>query len=544
MALNVLLVAGSQGLLGCSDTWDDHYGVEGSNGQSSLLQLIEQHPQQLSDFLALLKATHVYNNNHATPVTYAELLDADQALTVWAPLDGTYDAASLLAQCATPKGDSIVGQHFVKNHIAHNLYNMNGETAEQVKMLNDKILQLDSRSLYNASVVPDLYNLPATNGLLHLVGDDALYTYNIYEALTSMENYSHIGSFLARYERQELDEDRSIQAGIVDGQKVYSDSVMTKENVLFRVFDQIMSEDSAFMMLVPDEQTWRPVYEEARSYFNFGSVERADSISDYWTNVSLIRDLIYNTNVQRSPADSLFSTSYTPREWPYHVYERPYDAGGLMELAAIGEQQLCSNGYIYNIGQWPFTPEQLYFHPITMQGEREANIVDSKDCTFNFRSAIGDSISGNGYVDIVPLKSTSNWKVTYEIRNTLSGTYDIYAVLLPKTVYLANSRDFKPNKFKATLNYLDEAGEKQSVKFDTEMSNNSRRADSVLIGRFTFPTCNYQQPDATVSLMIECSILPRQTSFSREMFLDCIFLKPVSEDETPAGAKNRKEVQQ
>lgn len=538
----VLLTMATQGMVSCSDSWDDHYDMQDANGTASLLQLVTE-DAQLSDFLSLLEATHVYNNNHRTLVTYADLLDADQTLTVWAPLNGTFNADSLLALCQTEQGDSTVGQHFVKNHIAHNLYNMNAQTDESVKMLNDKFLALTSRSVYNASVVGSRYNIPATNGLLHVVDDDAQYTYNIYEGLTSMAEFDHIGPFLARFEKQELDENRSIQAGLVDGKKVYSDSVMVKENALFRVFDQIMSEDSTFAMLIPNKATWEPVYEEASKFFNFGSVEKADSISAYWTSVSLLRDLIFNRNVQRSEQDSIFSTSYSSREWPYHVFYHPFEAGGLMDPANIKDSLLCSNGYIYRINEWPFTPEDIYFHPIVTQGEREANIIEYKDCTLNYRSAIGDSISGNGYVDIVSRTSTSNWMVTYEIRNTLSGTYDICAVILPKTVYLANSRDFKPNKFKATLTYVDENGETQSEVYNTEMTNNAHRVDTVKIGRFTFPTCNYQQQDATVTLQLQCSITNRQTAYSREMFLDCIYLKPVSEDTVVAEeTKQRKEV--
>lgn len=535
-----LPLMGAGGLVSCSDSWDDHYDMAGSNGTASLLQLVQE-DEQLSDFLALLQATHVYNNNHRTTVTYADLLNADQTLTVWAPVNGTFNADSMLALCQTAWGDSVIGQHFVKNHIAHNLYNMNGQTNESVKMLNDKFLTLTPRSVYNASVLADRYNIPATNGLLHVLDDDAQYTYNVYEGLTSLTEFNYIGDFLAHYEKQELDENRSIQAGLVDGKKVYSDSVMVKENALFRVFDQIMSEDSTFAVLVPSKETWQPVYDEARRYFNFGSMEKADSVSAYWTNVSLMRDLIYNRKVQRSERDSIFSTSYSPGEWPYHVYYHPFEAGGVMDPANIKDSLLCSNGYIYRINEWPFTPQELYFHPIVMQGEREASIVSYKDCTLNYRSAIGDSISGNGYVDIVSRTSTSNWTVTYEIRNTLSGTYDICAVILPKTVYLPNSRDFKPNKFKATLTYLDENGETQEEIYSKELTNNARRVDTVKIGRFTFPTCNYQQQDATVTLQLQCSITNRQTAYSREMFLDCIYLKPVSDDEAIVETKKRKE---
>ena len=64
-----------------------------------------------------------------------------------------------------------------------------------------------------------------------------------------------------------------------------------------------------------------------------------------------------------------------------------------------------------------------------------------------------------------------------------------------------------------------------------EMTNNPYCVDTVVIGRFTFPVCNYQQQDATVSLQLKCSIANRQTSYSRDMYLDCIYLKPVSDED-------------
>ena len=526
------------GMSGCTDTWDDHYGEKADIPTVTLLELIQEQPQ-LNNFLTLLQKTHVYNNNHATGVTFADLLGADQALTVWAPVNGTYNADSLLDLCQNAEGDFTVGQHFVMNHIAHNLFTMNEQTKEDVQMLNNKYLPLLSTALYNATIVPENSNQPAKNGLLHVVREDVQYTYNIYEALTSMAEFAHFGRFLSHYEKQELDEQRSIMAGIVNGQKVYSDSVMVKENALFRVFDQIMSEDSTFLMLAPDATIWQMVYEEAAQYFNYGAMPKADSISEYWATMSLMGDLVYNRNIQH-PQDSLFSTSFRTRDWPYHVYYEPLAAGGLLAKSNFKDSLLCSNGYIYRLKQWPFTPEDLYFHPLITQGEREASIREYKDCTMNYRSVVADSVSGNAYVDIVPRTSTSNWQAIFEIANTLSGTYDICAVILPKTTYNPNSRDFKPNKFVATLNYVDLDGEAKKQEYPTELCNNPHVVDTVVIGRFTFPTCNYQQTDVNVSLQLKCSIGNRQTNYSREMYLDCIYLKPVS-TAVAAGTKSRKE---
>jgi len=559
IAAAICLATVGQGVVSCSDTWDDHYEMGNANGTASLLQLVENRPE-LSDFLALLRATHVYNNNHSTSVTFADLLNADQTLTVWAPLDGTYNADSLLELCQTAQGDSTVGTHFVMNHVAHNLYNMNGQTSENVRMLNDKFLTLTSSALYNAEVVAGEYNKPAKNGLLHVVNDDAQYTYNLYEGLTSMEDFSHIGDFMKHYEEQKLDENRSIQSGLVDGKKVYSDSVMVRENKLFRTFDQINAEDSTFMMLVPDKETWQPVYDEAASYFNYGSAEKADSMCAYWANVSLIRDLIYNVNVQRSEEDSVFSTSYSKFDWPYHVFYEPLEAGGVWDPANTKSTLQCSNGEIRRIAEWPFKPEDLYFRPLTTQGEWDGYRKEYKDCTFNNRGGIkADSISGDGYTVISGANENSQWSVTYEVRNTLSGTYDICVVVLPLTVYNKFNNNWRQNKFTATLSYMDLDGELKTMNFPKEddedwpdhyVINDSHKVDTVKVGRFTFPTCNYSQQDATVSLTLNCIYNGRNAQekrkYKNEMYLDCILFKPVSKEEAKGGAeetKRRKEAQ-
>ena len=525
----------------CSDSWDDHYNAgEQTGGTQSLLRCIEDNTQ-LSDFLKVCRATHLYNNMHATPVTYAELLDADQALTVWAPVNGTFNVDSLMELCQTAQGDSTVALHFVANHISRNLYNMNSATSESVKMLNDKFLTLTPNQLYVSHVVEGSYNIPATNGLLHVVSDDAPYAYNVYEGLTSLRGYDHIGVLLKRMEKQELDEERSIQSGLVDGRKVYSDSVMVTENDYFRTLGNIICEDSTFMMLVPTSAVWNNVYDEATSLFNYGNIEKADSIGEYWKTVSLVQDLIFNTNksVNKAPQDSLMTTSYSVRDWPYHVYYRPYDADSLIDRAQITDSLQCSNGVIYNISQWPFDTRNLYFHPIKTEGEREANMVEYTQCTTNIRETSNSAISGGGYLDIVPKTSTSDWKVTFEVRNTLSGTYDICVITLPKTVYQANSKDTKKNKFKAQLTYTDVDGTEKTVDYSDEITNSGTEIDTLVIGRFTFPVCNYAQPEATVRLQIQCSITKRQTQYSREMFLDCVYLKPVIEADE---AKQRKEV--
>ena len=513
----------------CSDEWDDHYDASLAPSDQSLLEVVKSH-SNLSDFVEVLNATHVFANNKLTKVTYADLLDADQSLTVWAPVNGTFNKDSLLAECLTAKGDSMVGQHFVANHISHFLYTMGTNTNLNVRMLNNKQMNLSPTSLGEVKVNSDQYNLPASNGLLHLLNGSKPYSYNVYEGVTSLKRYAFIGEYLKSLEQMELDEEASVQSGIIDGVKVYSDSVMRLKNVLFNAFGNINAEDSSFVMLVPTEEQWKLVFDEALGFFNYGSVEKADSIQKYWTYRKLMADLFINRNMQHALSDSVFTTSYDKRDPEYHVFYKPLSAGGLLSSTYIADTVACSNGALYNLRSWPFTPEQLYFRPVEVEGEREANIKKYSDCTFNYRMANADSISG-GYLDIVPQTTSSNWAVDFEVANTLAGTYDVCLILLPKTAYNVNSRDFKPNKFNSSITYTELDGTKTTINFEDDQSNDPYKVDTLKIGSVTIPVCNYGQEEVTVTLHLECNISRRQTTFSREMYLDQIYLKPTKKDE-------------
>ena len=182
----------------CSDTWDDHYDPSLAASDKTLLQLVES-DAQLSDVLKVLKVTHVYNHAKRTNITYADLLNADQSLTVWAPKNNTFNVDSLLNECQTAKGDSMVSRHFVMNHISHNLYNMGvGAEGQNVLLLNDKQTPITSERIKNASIVANAFNLPAKNGLLH-VREFALRHYSAVDALKHLDVFIDAPVELVRF---------------------------------------------------------------------------------------------------------------------------------------------------------------------------------------------------------------------------------------------------------------------------------------------------------------------------------------------------------
>ena len=529
-------------LTACSDTWEEHYDNPVNNGKQSLMTLIDADPQ-LSNFGKLLRATHLYVNDRRSTETYADLLSSDQSLTVWAPVNGTYNADSLIALCNTEKGDSGVATHFVCNHIARSLHGLTASTDENVRMINRKYVPVSGTNVGGSDATA--VNIPARNGILHKLNGDAYYYYNIYDAITSLDEYAHFGVSFMNFERRELNENASVVADIVNGQKIYSDSVTYTDNRLFYYFGAVNAEDSTFFMLAPSKEIWTSVYAEAEKYFNYGNVAKADSIQSFWTTVSLLRDLFYNSNSQKNVNDSIVSNMYSRLSWPYHVYYDPYGKDGIITRAEVGSVRQCSNGYIMNMTKWPFTVKDIFFHPITMQGESTWNITEHKDCTYDVLSAIGDTVSGNAYIDIKSSQN-KNWSISFNVGETLSGTYDICAAVLPKTVYRASAKDFRPNKLFASVEYVDENGKKRTVEFKDPAVSSGYTADTLCFGRVTLPVCSYGQQEPNLKVTIKCTLGRTETKFSRECLFDCIYLRPITEEDieneaNQNGARLRKE---
>jgi len=526
----------------CSDTWDAHYKTSSTSGSNQTLLARIESDNNLSDFKEVLDSVKVFRETKQTSVSYSDLLNEDQSFTVWAPVNGTFDKDSLLALCQTTDGNFAVAKHFVKNHIARYPYSVGAGVNKSVEMLNQKKEQLTPTTMGGVKI--DSSNLVSKNGILHIISSQLPFSYNIYEALTEINEFSPIGDFLKAYETKTLDISSSVPSGIVDGQTVYVDSVMNTYNMLLDDFGPIDSNDSTYWLLAPTKTAWNDAYTTVSSYFNYAYVLGKDSLQSYYTNHSLLEDLIFNAKTQPSPKDSLMSTQYSSMSTQYssmstqyssdptmHVFYHPYASDGI--FSTVFDSLSCGNGTIYKITKWPLNIQNVFFAPIKVEAERTSNLTSLVLATANTRNITADSISGQGYLDIVPKTTSAKWVATFSIPNTLSGTYDVCIVLLPKSVFNAKTTDFKPNKFLASLSYYDVSGTKQSITCNnynlnnTDFTNNAYRVDTVKLCTFSFPTCNYGQQTATVSLKLTCDMSTAdQKTYSREIYIDCIYLKP------------------
>lgn len=517
-------------LTACSD-WDDHYepAIEGG-GNATLWQQLHANTQ-LSDFCEVLDKTRIFRMHRKTEVSYAQLLNSGQAFTVIAPVNGTFNKDSLLQLVETAQGDSMVEKSFIFNHLSRMTTSMK-PVPQTLHMLNGKLVNVTESAIQNVPIIAA--NQRALNGVFHVASHALPYSSNLYEALCDNPSVSAIGAILRQYEWDEFDPDASVTSGIVEGVPVYIDSVVHEHNRMLDAIGLLNAEDSTYWVVAPSNDVWNRVWDETSKFFVFDkSYQKADSLQRYWTNRALLDDAVFNMTDQKSVNDSLISVpyinwlkNYVAGKPVFHVFHNPFAAGGILYGA---KSQQCSNGVLYLTDEWPFTPDQTFFKQLWTECEATWLITDEKSCRYETINQVADSISENKFLQIIATSGTANWELTYRLDNVLSGEYDICAIILPQTVINPDATNLRPCKFKAVVNYVDADGKEQSFDCDNiQFQTDPEKVDTVVLAEsFRFPATNYSQSTNKINLTIKCSITARETSrFSREMLLDCIYLRP------------------
>lgn len=525
----------------CSD-WDDHYeNTSVDEGGSMTLWEQMKNTAELSDFCDVLEQTKVYRLHRKTPVSYAELLQGGQSFTVIAPVNGSFDKDSLIKLTQTVEGDSIVERFFVQNQLSPSLTSIKDDAA-RMHMLNKKGMNIASGMI--EGVTMNQVNKSFKNGLLHVSSKPLPYHYTIFEQLCADTSLAVVGNAIRFYDKEKFDEESSVLDSVnADGEMVYVDSVFYQSNSLLSRIGLLKAEDSTYLVAVPTTEAWKKAWDEATSYFVYPkSEEKRDSLQQLFTTRALLEDAIFSRTTQTSPEDSVKSRLYDRLHPEYHVFHKPYEEGGIFYGA---EEIKCSNGTIYKTKEWSFTPENTYFKLLRTEAEDTWLIkqpvtqseINLANCAYYVRqTSSNDSIkaSEGEYLHIKSAVSDNNWQITFNLKNTLSGTYDIYVVCLPHSVYEKKNPSPLPCRFKASINYLDVNGKFVGFKtlkgskpaFETSGTN----VDSVLIAKdFTFPVCDYNDNSnaQNVLLKLERSVTAAQeTKYNRELFLDCIILKP------------------
>ena len=551
-------------IVGCSDTWDDHYqaGQSGDVVGSTLWEVIENN-DQLSNFARVLRETN-----------YQQALASSQVFTVFAPTNDAFteaDADDIIALYQSEKNvkekDKRAIKEFVQNHIA--LYNHSVATTgeDSVVMMNGKYLVLTPEKLADSPLLTT--NLLTKNGLLFTLGKKVDYQGNVFETIQSDSDLDSLGNFIAAFNEYEFMASASVAGGIEDGRTWYLDSVTVLTNDMFAYTDYINSEDSVFWMVAPTNNVWKQLVDEFIPYFNYDNdVLKRDSLCWVKPRLAILSGTVFNQTRNaklqgdeyvwnRDSAVSVNAVDYSMRRYTwgrndmkYYQYENPFEEGG----AYVGTREIdCSNGKVIVADQWNIDKKETFFREILVEAENRTYFDKVDDDTTNplsynsieAWSPFYNQVSNNRYALVRPKDVYSD--VWFKLPNLLSNIgYDIYVVFVPIDAVDSLATDYRAPMFQAAISYHTQDG-KQSpfyslpVNIDVDELSSSEihnytadpyKVDTVQIASdYKFPTCSWGLDDCQVGLYLKSKIRGSalREQYTGVMRIDCILIKPHEE---------------
>lgn len=466
----MMVVAGGMlAATSCSDYSDYNSVPEDANAMAgqTLYENIKS-KSNLKDFAAIIDKAG-----------YANVLNASQCYTVWAPEDGTYDAASILA-----KDSAYIVDRFLKHHIAQFSYPVSGEVDANVTSLNEKHHEFKGVK-YDESELTEV-NIPSSNGLLHVINAASPYYCSLYETLYETEGCDKFVDFIMAYNDSVIDLRNSIPGPMVNGQQSYLDTVWRYTNPVISSIlrAQIENEDSSYVMLMPTDKAWDDAYAQVKPLYNYvtnftymdiaNSTLAAASVKANTqpsaTKIAIDKEL-YNDSLPKyfMTRDLVYSLSYpqnSPLEtgkliggqYPDTVYSTGRTKVSNVEelLSHCGETNRMSNGYTRIIDTLCFKSYQTYDpilsvkQPVRVVGMKagssysryqvlQQSLWPSRDTLFSelpdfLKSMIMPKTSN--YITYISCDSanygtSAKPELDFALQNVRSQKYKIYVVFTP-----------------------------------------------------------------------------------------------------------------
>lgn len=568
---NILVKGGFWGvaaLFGVTACSDDHFDIQtaGPVGSKTIWQNIEEQPQ-LDSLAMILSRTVVMKdeNDQKSVLTYAELLNQSQSFTVFAPLNGTYNAkqyidllneADNLMASGTEEGKAqalalryTVSNQFAGNHIARFNYESN-QSAQDVRMLNSKLCEFNAGDkLFNGvSLSSDEYN--ASNGTMHVLNGQSPFRNNIYDFMENDSRFSDIYAYLSDplIETREFSESQSTQGAMNEnGEMIYVDSVyVTHNEVLDYCGALISNEDSLYIAMIPTNEAWKEAIETLKPYLNYAdeygydtqnrvvnnsyfgqtqtfTQEERDSLFEYNAKMMLAQSMFVNPSTfdgidtsdsaavisHALSADSLIATNYV-------IYYNP-TPGQQNPIFNPAVPTRASNGYIFPLEHFKTDPRYVWmteteFSPSGsyMLGQYVANYstITLTDANRN------TEIEGAEDVDyIVRFEKSGSMSLYFGMpSNLLSGEYKISAVMAPSAILLnyAESEEAQDEEieFDATIetDYNQTMGQRV-----TGLTVSPEKVDTVVLWEnFKFERAYYGLPEEVSSFpVLRLSLSPK-----------------------------------
>lgn len=529
-------LVGASLLLGVCACTDDHFDVVNNptmGGNQTIWQNIQSNPE-LSEFADLLQRTRVMKNEDDRNATqsFASLLDQPQSFTVWAPLNGTFDAtkakynqllleAAALREAAgnvqtpetpeppvdpenpetpeTPNPDTptpssyevpagltaeqyldladqkeyqVVDQ-FVRNHISRFQY-QSLAGAQDVRLMNTKNTVLSNNQLNGLPIGSEVYY--STNGSLYTLQGANPFAFNIFELISSSEDYSTLYGILTdpQVDHKTFWPAASTEGAMNEnGEMVYVDSVFLYTNdILDAAGAQIKNEDSVYVALIPTNSAWNEAVEKVSSLFTYGTTycydwdeesgkflknganalkftkAEMDSLQSLNTNERIIRNMFFTPSIFSgvNTADSAQIINYVLHADSLKTTTNTtfYNAnlGGVNPLFAGINPVKASNGYVFPLDTYRVDPaysfigrsETQAIHMtcsttgcITQGGQ---NIILNYD---NLNPEVQGELADDRY-GYYAVSGNSKLTIRFRLPNMMSARYKISIQMAPNRI--------------------------------------------------------------------------------------------------------------
>lgn len=451
-------------------------------------------------------------------------LNGDQYYTVFAPLNGTFDADYQRYRAMDP--DTIL-QRFVYSHVASYSREAMGTIDQAIHSLNDKSFRLQNDAdnggySYGNNHLTTI-NQPGINGLLHKMNGAVEFLPNVYEYIFDATGCDSVRNFFAKYEVKTLNTKKSTEGDINEmGLMEYTDSVFDISNLMTATLNaRINVEDSSYTMLLPNDKAYGDAYAKIKSYFNYSAKtpytkfanntvtnyeQEVDTeyLSDSLTRMFIAQSMFvnnhsrYNRWIQgdlTTPQDTLITTSYAVfsngRDFlaPYSPY--------------VTQTVALSNGQAHVLDSLPVKPWEgwcpgraVSATSNTYRAHIDGMTPNNIRATYNdfnwARYTLPEGYTGISYLECLVSSDRSAPKLDFYMPNTLSTTYYLYVVMVPADAYTLSRDQRKSYKFSVSMTYGDANGKLKEEKFKapdgtTNFISDSTKIDTMLIGKVSLP---------------------------------------------------------
>ena len=545
------------GAMFLASSCDDSEGLkvtpEFPNADKTMFEVISS-DAELTDFMAVLNACGAHCAD--------SLFNKTRVYTLWAPVNGTFNKDSLIAEAAVDSTRDNVFERFVQAHIANHRKGANGKLEEDNKilLLNEKVAVFAGDHVngytFDGQEISEP-NILVKNGVLHKIAAPAEYKYNIWEYLRVDSRVDSVANFLYAFDETEFSESQSIIGPIKDGQQTYLDSVFVTKNKFLTSWNGVgllNSEDSVYTVYVPTNEVWEEMLQISDKHFNFNTkitnptsmtAEMRDSMRHSYARLNLIKYMTYSKYEQKY----VDSPDSVKPQWKGgdRNGERVEFHKDDLEKNVIFEKEL-SNGTFKVIDKSPYTMFDLWHDTIKLEAE-DANmniyIAGGTEYThsasktqINKDSAfLGVKISGNRYYELSSDKAAST--VRYKIPDLLSASYNVALIVVPKNIVNA---DIAPEDLKAhemQIKITQATGSNTvTLANHKDVHNDPTRVDTIFLTEkdgsrsvITIPYCEYyktnKETDYGVTLEVKSDGSTK--TYDRSIRLDAILFIPVED---------------